>query len=144
MVVINKIKLFIFTSLLLLTIGSCGYPYCDRYRYKGEQYGVSYNYDYFSASKLIGLWQIDYGCNVGSIELKEIKFFNGSQCDIVFCRARDTDWYEETWSYLYNGKTIRLNRNDGETIISFRIRGYISPELYLEDSFGKYIWRKLR
>lgn len=135
--------------LLLVTICfvACECPYCGEKTCRcgnHDRYGVHYDYDYFCADKLLGEWQVTYGCQVGNIELKDIKFFDGWRCDITMAQVRSTDWYTETWTYTYYGNTIKFARNDGRTVISFKVSGYIYPELYLEDSFGTYTWRKIR
>lgn len=135
--------------LLLATICfiSCECPYCGEKNCRcGDDgpYGIHYDYDYFCAEKLLGEWQATYGCQVGNLELKDIKFFDGWRCDITMTQVRNTDWYTETWTYTYYGNTIKFARNDGRTAFSFKVSGYIYPELYLEDSFGTYTWRKIR
>jgi len=141
-------KKFIFI-LFAIVIASCECPYAewddDGYHESGgKQAKVTYNGDYFCADKLLGTWQMDYGCIVGNIELKEIKFLDGWYCDITMARMRTTDWFTETWAYTYYGNAIKFARNDGRTAFSFTIKNYIWPELYLEDSFGRYTWRKVR
>lgn len=136
--------------LLLVTICfvACECPYCGekscRCGSSKDSYGVGYDYDYFCADKLLGEWQACYGCKVGTIELKSIKFFDSYRCDITMAQDRNVDWYTETWSYTYYGSTIKFSRNDGRTGFSFKVYGYIYPELYLQDSFGKYTWRKIK
>ena len=142
----NKIILLL---LAVITLTSCDCPYCeyDDYGYRengGQTAKLTYNGDYFCADKLLGTWQMDYGCTVGNIELKEIKFLDGWYCDITMAQVRNTDWYTETWTYTYYGNTIKFARNDGRTAFSFKINGYTFPELYLQDSFGRYTWRKVR
>jgi len=139
-------KKIIFLLLAAISFASCECPYAswDDYGYSESSKGLSYSNDYFCADKLLGTWQMDYGCTVGNIELKEIKFFDGWQCDITMAQTRNPDWYTETLTYTYYGNTIKFARNDGRTVFSFTLRDYIFPELFLEDSFGRYTWRKVR
>ena len=140
-------KKIIVLLLAVISFASCECPYAnwDDYGYSETSSGkLTYKNDYFSAEKLLGTWQMDYGCIVGTIELKEIKFLDGWNCDITMAQVRNTDWYTETWTYTYYGNTIKFARNDGRTVFSFTLRDYIFPELFLEDSFGRYTWRKVR
>ncbi len=135
--------------ILIISFASCECPYAEwddyGYReYRGTTARITYNQDYFCAEKLLGTWQMDYGCIVGNVELKEIKFLDGKRCDIVMAIVRNPDWFTETWTYTYYGNTIKFARNDGWTNITFFINGYVFPELYLQDSFGRYTWRKVR
>jgi hypothetical protein len=144
-----KKSYFAFIIILIshLLLISCDCPYCDEYDiygFKENKYGIHYSNDSFCYEKLLGTWQMDYGCIVGNIELKEIKFIDGIRCDITMAQVRNIDWFTETWTYTYYGNTIKFARNDGRTVISFAIKGYIWPELYLQDSFGNYTWRKVR
>jgi len=142
-------KKIIFLLLAVISFASCECPYADwddnGFRENGgKQAKLTYNGDYFCADKLLGTWQMDYGCTVGNVELKQIKFFDGWYCDITMAQMRNTDWFTETWTYTYYGNTIKFARNDGRTAFSFTLRGYTFPELYLQDSFGRYTWRKVR
>ena len=146
-----KKLLFIITLVIGITscevecmyCGGCGCDHC-RPRNVEQPTHLRYTQDYFCADKLLGTWQMDYGCTVGNIELKEIKFFDGWQCDITMAQTRNPDWYTETWTYTYYGNTIKFARNDGRTVFSFTLTDYIFPELFLQDSFGRYTWRKVR
>ena len=137
--------LFLLATIITLTACECPYGGWDNYGYRESKTTakLSYSNDAFCADKLLGTWQMDYGCNVGNIELKQIKFFDGWRCDITMAKSRDTDWYTETWTYTYYGNTIKFSRS-GRNNFSFAIKGYIFPELYLWDSFGTYTWRKVR
>lgn len=115
-----------------------GRGYCD---YCGENRGVTYTYDKFYADKLIGVWQCSHNTSVGNINLKEITFIDNRKCDIVYSVGKTTDWYTETYSYSYSSGYIRFTKN-GVTF-SFHMKGYIYPELYVEDSFGQYNWHKV-
>jgi hypothetical protein len=138
----RKIILFTILSLSFISCEYCPYGHDED---GFDDYGIPHyhqKYDYFCAEKLLGTWQCEYGCIVGSVEFKEIEFLSERTCDITMAQARDVNWYTQTFTYSYYGNTIKFTRN-GQTI-SFVIRGYIFPELYLEDSFGKYTWRKVR
>ena len=134
---------------IILGFTSCECPYAEwddnGFRENGnKQATITYTSDYFCADDLLGTWQMDYGCKVGAVELKQIKFFDGKRCDITMCYTRDVDWFTETWTYTYYGNTIKFARNDGRTAFSFALKDYIWPTLYLQDSFGAYTWRKVR
>jgi len=131
--------------LLAIFFVSCECPYCGQTKCRCgyDDYGIIYEYDQFYANKLLGEWQICYGCKVGGIELKDIKFFSSKRCDIVMLKSRSIDLYTETWSYSYTGSYIRFYNNSGNSF-SFKVKGYIYPELYLQDSFGEYTWRKIK
>jgi hypothetical protein len=109
-----------------------------------EKNGVTYYYDNFYADKLLGTWQCSYNTIIysTSMNIKEIKFITNRKCDIVYSIGRNVDWYTETYNYSYSSGYIRFSR-EGNTF-SFYIAGYIFPELYLEDSMGKYTWHKVR
>ena len=134
--------------LLLVTLCfiACECPYCGytncRCGNGHERYGVYYDYDYFCSNDLLGEWQVCYGCNFGSAEIKDIKFFNNYYCDIIM--SNGSDWYTETWRYNYYGSTIKFTRIGGNGSYSFKIDGYIYPELYIKDSFGSYTFRKIK
>lgn len=141
-------KKYILLLVAAILYVSCECQFCGHTRCicgdNNQTARLTYNNDYFCADKLLGTWQMDYGCIVGNIELKQIKFFDGRYCDITMVQRYDTDWYTETWTYSYYGNTIKFARNDGRTMFSFNVKGYIFPELYLRDSFGTYTWRKVR
>lgn len=147
-------RLLLFITLVV-SLTSCEYldeyyycPYCHRYYhtdycgYCGSYLSYGYKNDFFCADKLLGTWQADYGCIVNGYEIKEIKFFDNNTCDMVLAEVNSVDWYSYTFTYSYYGNNIKFTRK-GSTII-FHIKGYIFPELYLEDSFGRYTWRKVR
>ena len=144
-------KKFILLITLFIGIVSCEVEcmYCGGYgcdlcrpRHVEQETHLRYGQDYFCAEKLLGTWQMDYGCIVDGYELKEIKFFDSNTCDIIMAKVRNVDWYTYTFHYSYYGDNIRFTR--GGTTIIFKIDGYLFPELYLRDSFKKYTWRKVR
>ena len=133
-------KLFTLTLFLFL-FTSCDYYYydephdgCHEYRRSGE--------DYFYEDRLIGTWQCCYPMYVGGMEFKQIRFMRNGYADITMSYAREVDWFTYTYSYTYYGNTIRFSRH-GQTI-SFSIWSFLSPELTVYDSFGKYVWRHVR
>ena len=139
-------KKVILLLLAIVALTSCEKycPYCNEYERdcRCERNGITYNYDHFYADKLLGTWQCDYNTTIGTMNLKEIDFFSSSKCDIIYSIGKNTEWYTETFDYSYVGKYLRFSR--GRTNFSLYIKGYIFPELYLEDSFGEYTWRKVK
>ena len=135
-----KRLILIFLAGLLLSSCDCPY-YWDEYD-RRHDYGVHYKNDIFYAEKLIGTWQCCYPTIIGSVEFKQITFMPGGKADVTMCQVRGVEWYTETYSYTYYGKTLRLSK-DG-SVIMFTIVGYIFPELTLSDSFGNHIWRYVR
>ena len=76
------------------------------------------------------------------LEFKQIKFMSGGKADITMAKQHDTEWYTETYNYAYYGNTLRFSRSGSN--ISLTIDGYLFPELYLRDSFGRYTMAKRR
>ena len=122
-----------------LLMAACECPYLDDNRIESQSYANSKG-DVFYADKLLGTWQCYYPMIIGSVEFKEIKFLSNGKADVTMAKLRDTDWYTETYDYAYHGSTLRLSRNGSN--ISLHIDGYLFPELYLSDSFGKYTMAK--
>ena len=79
---------------------------------------------------------------IGGVEFKQIKFMSGGKADITMAKQHDTEWFTETYSYAYYGNTLRFSRSGSN--ISLTIEGYLFPELYLRDSFGRYTIAKRR
>lgn len=96
--------------------------------------------DVFYADKLLGTWQCYYPMIIGDIEFKQIIFMSGGKADITMAKQHDTEWYTETYDYAYYGNTLRFSRKGNN--ISLHIDGYLFPELYLRDSFGRYTMAK--
>ena len=120
---------------------SCECPYLDEEEHAYQQNTHrSANGDVFYADKLLGTWQCYYPMIIGGVEFKEIKFLSNGKADITMARQRDTEWYTETYDYAYYGSTLRFSRNGSN--ISLHIDGYLFPELYLRDSFGRYTMAK--
>ena len=133
--------------VVVLTLVSCEKycPHCGEYGHSycnntNNSYRSSNN-DYFCARTLLGIWQMDYNRTNG-IELKQIEFFDGHRCDVTYQVGYDPDWLTDTFTYTYTGGYVKLNKD--RTTLSFKVRGFLFPELYLQDSFGYYTWRKVK
>ena len=98
--------------------------------------------DQFYADMLIGTWQCDYQMVIAGYEFKQIVFLSNGKADITMAKEHDTDWFTETYSYAYYGNTLRFSR--GRNNISLHIEGFLFPELYVRDSFGRYTLTKRR
>jgi hypothetical protein len=96
----------------------------------------------FYADVLLGTWQCYYPMIIGGMEFKQIKFMSGGKADITMAKQYDTEWYTDTYNYAYYGNTLRFSKNGSN--ISLTIEGYLFPELYLRDSFGRYTLAKCR
>lgn len=125
--------LCIVASLLLL---SCECPLMDELSRSNKAVSGFY------ADELLGTWQCYYPMVVGGMEFKQIRFMSNGKADITMAEEHNPDWFTETYSYAYYGNTLRFSR--GRTNISLQITGYLFPELYLRDSFGKYTMAKRR
>ena len=130
----------IFGLMAAMMLLSCECPYLDKEEYEYRQSNRSINGDVFYAEKQLGTWQCYYPMVIGGVEFKEIKFLSNGKADITMAKQRDTEWYTETYDYAYYGSTLRLSRNSSN--ISLHIDGYLFPELYLSDSFGRYTMAK--
>lgn len=124
-------KLYFILSLLLL-LSSCEPLDCpmdeSRYPYKGQ--------GSFTAEKLVGIWQCYYPMTIEGIEFKEIYFYRNGMADIIMAIPGSIDRYTCTYKYSYRGNTLKFSR-DGSTY-SFTVTGYLFPELYFRDSYGRY------
>ena len=133
--------------VIFLALVSCEKycPHCGEYytnRHMCSNYGVKYSSnDHFCAETLLGTWQMDYN-RVNGIELKQIEFFDGHKCDVTYQVGYDPDWLTDTFTYTYTSGYVKLNK--GRASFAFKVRGFLWPELYLQDSFGNYTWRKVR
>jgi len=132
-----------FTKLLVVLFAliwtSCECPYQDELSRAHQRKATG---DVFHADILLGTWQCYYPMIIGGIEFKQIKFMSGGKADITMSRQYDTEWYTETYNYAYYGNTLRFSRSGSN--ISLTIEGYLYPELYLRDSFGRYTMAKRR
>ena len=127
-------------ALFALILASCECPYQDEL--DRAQNRKSSTDDVFYAEKLPGTWQGYYPMIIGGVEFKQIKFMDGGKADITMAKQHDTEWYTETFNYAYYGNTLRFSRSGSN--ISLTIEGYLFPELYLRDSFGRYTIAKRR
>lgn len=116
---------------------SCECPFLDEE--KRERQSVSQS-DAFYADVLVGTWQCDYQMIIAGYEFKQIVFMANGKADITMAKEHDTDWFTETYSYAYYGNTLRFSR--GRNNISLNIEGFLFPELYVRDSFGRYTLTK--
>lgn len=135
-------KKFLLLLFSVFLFASCDYYYCDELYEDCREYYKRTGQDYFYAERLIGTWQCCYPMYVGGMEYKQIRFMRNGYADITMTYNRDVDWFTETYNYTYYGNTIRFSRN-GQTI-SFAIYSFLSPELTVYDTFGKYVWRYVR
>ena len=138
MIIMKMTKLLF--ALFALILASCECPYQDEL--DCAQYRKSSSGDVFYAEKLLGTWQCYYPMIIGGVEFKQIKFMDGGKADITMAKQYDTEWYTETYSYAYYGNILRFSRSGSN--ISLTIEGYLFPELYLRDSFGRYTMAKRR
>ena len=128
---------------------------CDCYFYEEDcgrchkqYYSKRDGNDAFYADMLIGGWQCDYPMIINGMgellgtqpniryEMKWMSFVNYSKCDITLQAVGDIDRQVYTFSYLYDGNTIRLSRNNRTIILT--ITGFLYPTLSLRDSYGAY------
>lgn len=143
-------KLILFITIIIALISCEKYcPYCENRgncdHCGGHNSTLTYSYDYFCAETLLGTWQMDYNkgyINGLGVELKQIKFFDGRKCDITYSDGYYPTWYTETYNYTYASGFIRFDK--GRSSFTFKVKGFIYPELYVQDSFGNYTWRKVR
>lgn len=131
-------KLLIAIATLICV--SCECPYQDEL--DRAQQRKSSTGDMFYADVLLGTWQCYFPMIIGGMEFKQIKFMSGGKADITMAKQYDTEWYTETYNYAYYGNTLRFSK--GGSNISLTIEGYLFPELYLRDSFGRYTLAKRR
>ena len=132
------------TRLLVVLVAlisvSCECPYQDEL--DRAQQRKSTTGDVFYADVLLGTWQCYYPMIIGGMEFKQIKFMSGGKADITMAKQYDTELYTETYNYAYYGNILRFSRSGSN--ISLTIEGYLFPELYLRDSFGRYTMAKRR
>ena len=82
--------------------------------------------------------RIARGAFQGAAYLKEIRIFSNGKADIIMEDVGGSAYYAETYKWHYDGNFLSFTR--GNTTYQFQITGYLSPELYLRDSRGKYTW----
>lgn len=135
--IMKKIVWIILAVVCLVSCEKLDYDYgCCKKRPYGKNYYQETGYDYLSAEMLIGEWRCSYNMRVGNVDFKKIRFINSRKADITMCAAGDTDYFTETFTYSYTGYTLTFTKN-GQTI-QFKVDGYLHPELYIRDSFGRY------
>ena len=136
------IKKILLLLIAIVCFASCDWEYCKRcgeFRRDCVCHNT-YHSDYFCAETLIGIWQMH--TVVGTVELKEIEFFDGHKCDITYSEGRDPDWFTDTYTYTFTSGYIKFNK--GRSSFSFKVKDFIFPSLWVKDSFGTYEWRKTR
>ena len=130
-----KKLLFVFASFLLL---ACECPYWDRENESDYEYYRRTGYNRLTADLLPGLWQCYYPMIVGSVEFKEVRMFSNGKADIIMENLGGSAYYAETFKWRYDGNYLTFTQ--GNITYQFQITGWLSPELYLRDSRGKYTW----
>ena len=134
-----NIRLLLWLISALLLMSSCECPLSDEEK-RGRN--TASQGDQFYADMLIGTWQCDYQMVIAGYEFKQIVFLSNGKADITMAKENDTDWLTETYDYAYYGSTLRFSK--GRNNISLNIEGYLFPELYVRDSFGRYTLTKRR
>lgn len=117
---------------------SCDCPYEEVGKESDYEYYRRTGYDRLTADRLPGLWQCYYPMYVGNVEFKEVRMFSNGKADIIMEKVGGSDYYAETFQWRYDGKYLSFTK--GNTTYQFQITGYLSPELYLRDSYGNYTW----
>lgn len=151
-------KKVILLAVGLIVLLSCDCPYEEfgEDRYERGYYSINRNQknDAFYADMLLGGWQCDYPMIISGMgellgeqsnkkyELKWMQFVSYNKCDITIQEVGNVERRVYTFSYLYDGNTIRLSRNNRTVILT--IRGFVYPTLYLIDTFGRYTIEKKR
>ena len=122
--------------VLALTLAACERPYLEEKRH--SYYNYKNQGDHLTADLLPGLWQCYYPMYVGNVEFKEVRVFSNGKADIIMEKVGGSDYYAETFRWRYDGKFLSFTK--GNTSYQFQITGYLWPELFLRDSYGKYTW----
>lgn len=128
-----KIHSVLFIAALFL-LTACECPYLEEqnnpyYKNKGN---------HLTADLLPGLWQCYYPLIVGNVEFKEVRMFSNGKADIIMEKLGGSAYYAETFKWRFDGNYLSFTQ--GNTTYQFQITGWLSPELYLRDSRGKYTW----
>ena len=156
----RKILFGLFTIVILASCEYCivcgEYPcVCHNSKYVSGNNGSS---DYFSASTLVGEWQMsgyhdeEYmnGCGIipKSIVFGGIPVGSFGRCTITYMKGRNPQWYQMDLHYNYVRRELTFygtNELGGLVkLFSFTYREFLFPTLTIEDSFGKYEWNKVR
>ena len=122
--------------VLALTLAACECPYLEEKRH--SYYNYKNQGDHLTADLLPGLWQCYYPMYVGNVEFKEVRVFSNGKADIIMEKVGGSDYYAETFRWRYDGKFLSFTKDN--TSYQFQITGYLWPELFLRDSYGKYTW----
>ena len=125
-------KLLFFMSALMLW--GCECPYLEE---QNSPYHRNEG-NHLTADMLPGLWQCYYPMYVGNVEFKEVRIFSNGKADIIMEEVGGSAYYAESFKWRYDGRYLSFTQ--GNTTYQFQITGYLSPELYLRDSRGKYTW----
>ena len=145
-------KILLLISLIALCACECPYREFGERRFEEPYYKPKY--DSFSANTLMGGWQCSsnmYIVGIGEIlgdqpnteyQMMWISFINYKQCDITLKAKGSVDSRVYTFDYLYDGNTLRFSLNHRTLILT--LSGFIYPELYLRDSYGRYTITKKR
>ena len=131
-------KYFRLLLVLAVTLTACECPYLENESQSDYEYYRHTGYDRLTANKLPGLWQCYYPMIVGNVEFKEVRMFYNGKADIIMEKRGGSAYYAETFSWHYDGRYLSVTQ--GDLTYQFQITGYLSPELYLRDSYGKYTW----
>lgn len=121
-------------------------------------YNRSNKGDYFSASTLIGEWQMAGGMDDAymkgcGIIPKDIVFLEGKMgefgmCTITYSIGRDPQWYVADLYYNYVRRELTFYIDNGygglQKFVAFTFKDFLFPTLVVQDSFGTYEWRKVR
>lgn len=129
------ITIVIISSAMMI---SCDCPHEEVGRECDYEYYRRTGYDRLTADRLPELWQCYYPMYVGNVEFKEVRIFSNGKADIMVEKVGGSEYYAETFRWRYDGKYLSFTK--GNTTYQFQITGYLSPELYLRDSYGKYTW----
>ena len=160
---IGIILLLIFACLLVSCnwkCERCGYCYDDRYSVCPKCGNGDSGGDYFSASTLIGEWQMSNTLNTEKAYMngcgiipKEIVFSNVKggnygfkKCTMTY--AIDNERYQADLLYNYVRRELTFyyinDYGKEEKLFAFTYKDFLYPTLTIQDSFGTYEWRKVR
>lgn len=156
----RKLLFCIFAIVILTSCECC--PICGEYPCvchgdKCYNNGNSYG-DYFSASTLVGEWQMvgyhdsEYmnGCGIipKDIIFGGIPTGNFGRCTMTYMEGKNPQWYQMDLYYNYVRRELTFYGTDElgnlKKLYSFTYRSFLFPTLTVEDSFGKYEWNKVR
>lgn len=154
-------KKYILYLLIAICFTSCNCPYCHEFPCICDcEYAtrVTTNSDYFSAATLVGEWQMSnyndeaYMNGCGIIP-KDIVFASQpigefGRCTMTYMVGRDPQWYQVDLYYNYVRRELTFYGVDEygqlKKLFAFTYKEFLFPTLIVQDSFGKYEWRKVR